>query len=145
MLHRSAAEHFDKLRKDLKRVEEALHKDNLDDFFKTAYHLVEIVKRDRATTSLQKARAAELRQDIDFLICRDIANSEKHFGLDPRRNPTPTAKGASTLEGFGVGRYGMNGYGVGEQSISLHLSDGTSIDALGLARRVFEKWSAVFG
>ena len=60
MVHKSAAEHFEKLRKDLERIEGSLHKDNLDDIFKTAYHLAEIAKKDMMTTSLQKARTAEL-------------------------------------------------------------------------------------
>jgi hypothetical protein len=143
MLHTSAAEHFEKLKKVLKRIDEAVHKDDLDDFFKTAYHLIEIIEKDAATTPIQKTGATALRLDVDFRICREIANSSKHFGLDARRNPAPVFKNASTLEGFGVGRYGMSAYGVGEQSISIHLSDGTSIDAQGLVRRIFEKWSAV--
>lgn len=145
MLHSSAAEHFKKLRKVFKRVEEALHKDDLDDFFKTAYHLLEITEKDKATTPLQKSAAAALRQDIDFQVCRDIANSEKHFGLDPKRNPTPAIVAAPVLEGYGVGRFGKGGFGVGEQSVSLLLSDGTTQDALGLVRRVFKKWFSVFG
>jgi hypothetical protein len=121
-----------------------LHKDDLDDFFKTAYHLVEITEKDAATTPIHKAGATALRQDVDFRICRDITNSSKHFGLDAGRNPAPIVREASTHEGFRVGRYGMSAYGVGEQSVFLHLSDGNSIDVLGLVRRVFEKWSAVF-
>jgi hypothetical protein len=46
MLHKSAAEHLDKLIRVAARVDREVHKDDLDDFFKTAYHLVEITEKD---------------------------------------------------------------------------------------------------
>ena len=49
-----------------------------------------------------------------------------------------------TWEGFGVGRFGKGGYGIGEQSINLYLSDGTKTDALSLVERIFAKWTEIF-
>ena len=144
MLHNSAAEHFWKLEKIFGRINGGLHKDDLDDFFKTAYHLIEITEKDEGTSLVQKTMAAALRQDIDMKICRDIANASKHFRLDPKRNPSPTVDCTSTCEGFGAGRFGKSGYGIGEQSVSLHLSDGKSEHALCLVERIFEKWASIF-
>ena len=75
MLLVSAAEHFQKLEKVVGRIKGGLHKDDLDEFFKTAYHLIEVTERDEGTTLIQKSMASALRQDIDIRICRDIANA----------------------------------------------------------------------
>ncbi len=144
MLHSSAEEHFQKLTKVFRRIQDNLHKDDLDDFFKTAYHLIEITNMDENATSSQKSMASALRQDIEMQICRDIANAAKHFRLDPKRNPSPTIERASTCEGFGVGRFGKGAYGIGEQSVTLHLSDGTTTNALILVERIFAKWAEIF-
>ena len=144
MLHKTAAEHFDKLARVAARLEAEVHKDDLDDFFKTAYHLVEITEKDPMSRSEQKAAAAALRRDPDIAICRDICNGQKHFNLDARRNPNPVVKDAEANSGYGVGRYGAGAYGVGEQSVTITLSDGTTRDALDLVRSVTGKWQAIF-
>ena len=145
MLHKTAAEHFDKLKKVAARIENEVHKDDLDDFFKTAYHLLEITREDPTATPAQKAGADALRRHAEFAICRDICNGQKHFRLDPKRNPNPVVADAKTEEGYGVGRFGAGGYGVGEQSVTVELSDGTTRNALDLVRAVMAKWIGVFG
>jgi hypothetical protein len=120
-----------------------MHKDDLDDFFKTAYHLVEITEQDPATSAAQKTAARALRTDDDIRVCRDICNGEKHFNLDPKRNPNPRVKSATTRQGYGVGGYGKGAYGVGEQSVTINLSDGTTRDASDLVHAVAMKWSKV--
>src|SRR5580704_1618555 len=126
MLHKSAAEHLDKLIRVAALVDREVHKDDLDDFFKTAYHLVEITEKDPTSSPEQKAAATALRRDPDIAISRDICNGQKHFKLDPKRNPNPVVAGAETKGGYGVGRYGAGAYGVGEQSVTITLSDGTT-------------------
>ena len=106
--------YFQNLEKIFGRINGRLHKDVLEEFFKTAYHLIEITEKDEGTSLVQKTMAAALRQDIDMKIYRDIANASKHFSLDPKRNPSPTDDRTSTCEGFGVGRFGKSGYGIGE-------------------------------
>jgi hypothetical protein len=144
MLHKTAEEHFEKLKRVAARLDKEVHKDDLDDFFKTAYHLIEVTEKDPASTAAQKISASALRQDMDVAICRDICNGQKHFTLDPKRNPNPIVAGAVTRQGFGVGGYGKGGYGVGEQSVTINLSDGTHRDALDLVRSIEAKWSTVF-
>ena len=77
-------------------------------------------------------------------ICRDICNGQKHFTLDPRRNPNPKVSSATTREGYGVGGHGKGGYGIGEQSVTINLSDGTQRDALDLVHAIAAKWAAIF-
>src|SRR4051794_29718424 len=95
MLHHSAREHYEKLQRVVSRIDQAVHKDDLDDFFKTAYHLIEITEKDPSTTAAQRAGANALRSDSDMQICRDICNGQKHFSLDPKRNPNPLVKSAT--------------------------------------------------
>jgi hypothetical protein len=47
-------------------------------------------------------------------------------------------------QGYGVGRYGKGGYGVGEQRITFRLNDGIERDAYEFATSVLEKWEHVF-
>ena len=144
MLHNSAAEHHDKLRKVLGRIEAEVHKDDLDDFFKTAYHLIEITEKDPATTLAQKAAALVLSADGDMKICREVCLRQKHFTLRPKHHRSPKTADATTKQGWDVGRYGKSGFGIGEQSVTINLTDGTTRDALDLVRGIAAKWAAVF-
>ena len=143
MLHKTAMEHHEKLKRVTDRINTAVHKDDLDDFFKTAYHLIEITKRDPATSATQKSAAKALRNDVDLQICRDICNGQKHFTLDPKKNPKPKVLGTTTQQGFGVGGYSKGGYGVGEQSVTIQLSDGTERNARDLVASIAGKWWAI--
>lgn len=144
MLHRSAREHYEKLQRVIARIDQAVHKDDLDDFFKTAFHLIEVTEKDPSTASSQKSAASALKNDSDMRMCRDICNGQKHFTLDPKRNPTPVVASASTRQGYGVGGYGKGGFGVGEQSVTINLSDGTTRDAHDLVRVIAAKWAGIF-
>lgn len=144
MLHLSAREHYEKLQRVIGRIDQAVHRDDLDDFFKTAYHLIEITEKDPSTTPAQKTAARGLRRDRDMQICRDICTGEKHFTLDPIRNPNPIVRNATTRQGYGVGGYGKGAYGVGEQSVTINLSDGSTRNALDLVHVIAAKWNATF-
>jgi hypothetical protein len=141
MLHKTAAEHYEKLKRLTERLEAEVHKDVLDDFFKTAYHLAEWTKKDPTTTDEQKAQVVQLWNDADFQTCRDICNKQKHYTL----NYTPRVKGATpAAAAYGVGRYGKADYSHGEQSVMIHFADGSSRNALDIVRAVAAKWSAIF-
>jgi len=86
---------------------------------RTAFHLIEIIEKDRTTTRTQKDLRRALGLDPEMKLCRKIANNEKHFELDPKRYPNPEVKGSVVAEGYGAGRYGRGGYGVGGQSVTL--------------------------
>src|SRR5688500_18531056 len=125
VFHNSAADHFGKLNRLANRIEKAVHKDDLDDYLKSAYHLLEIVEKDPNTSSCQKAQAKALRSDPEFQLCREITNRQKHFVLNAKQHPNPRVKDATIEQGFGVGRYGAGAYEVGEQSVTINLNDGT--------------------
>jgi hypothetical protein len=74
-------------------------------------------------------------------ICRDLANACKHFTLN---YPNAVTASAPSNRGFGVGRYGKGGYGLGEESIEVQLNDGTSFQCLDLVNNVIASWQSFF-
>jgi hypothetical protein len=144
LFHTSAAEHFSKLKRVCERLDAEVHKDDLDDFFKTAYHLIEITEKCSTTTPAQKAQATALRRDPEMELCREIANRQKHYTLSPLSHPSPAIADATIRQGYGMGRFGKGGYGLGEQSVILNFTDGTQREARDLANSIFGKFARVF-
>jgi hypothetical protein len=143
-LHTTAVQHFNKLKRVCGRLDAEVHKDDLDDFFKTAYHLLEITEKCSITTPEQKEHATALRCDPEMELCREIVNRQKHYTLSPRSHPSPAITNATIKEGYGMGRIGAGGFGVGEQSVTLHFTDGTECDAHDLSNSIFEKLARIF-
>jgi hypothetical protein len=142
--HTTAAEHFEKLKRVHARLDGEVHKDDLDDFFKTAYHLIENIEKCSNTTVEQKLTAKALRSDPEMELCREICNLQKHYTLRPKSHPSPAIANADIQQGFGIGRFGKGGFGVGEQSVWLNFNDGTQRDAHVLAGSIFGKFARVF-
>jgi hypothetical protein len=142
--HSTAQEHFEKLKRVRGRLNAEVHKDDLDDFFKTAYHLIENTEKCSNTAAAQRSQATALRGDPELELCREITNRQKHYTLLPHSHPSPKVASATIAQGYGVGRYGAGAYGVGEQLVTLHFSDGTQRDAHDLANSIFSKWALIF-
>ncbi|MFN3076665.1 MAG: hypothetical protein ABT940_07285 [Alphaproteobacteria bacterium] len=140
VLHTTAQEHFAKLTRVNDRLAKEVHKDDLDDFFKTAYHLIEITEKDPSVSAAQKAQATALRNDPDIKLCQEITNQQKHYTV--KKNAQ--IKDASVSQGWGVGRFDAGGWGVGEQSVTLNLADGTSRDARSLVSAIYAIVQAIF-
>jgi hypothetical protein len=138
LLNRGSAGQFEKLTRERDQIEKSVDEDRLENFFKTAWHLIEIVEKDPATTQTQKDKGKSLRKTPLMTICCEIANSQKHFRLDPKRYPRPTVQDSTVAQGFGRGRFGKGAFGKGEQSVRIDFSDGTSADALALVRDIFQ-------
>lgn len=45
-LHKNAIEHFEKINRVYAKLDKVWHRDDFDDFFKSAYHILEITERD---------------------------------------------------------------------------------------------------
>jgi hypothetical protein len=139
--HNTAQKHFEKLRKNFERLKrESLDTANLADFFKEAWHLVEITQKDPSISKDQKRQVGSFHRESDFKLCRAICNKEKHHV--PKRGEMNVESSAKS--GWGVGRFGMGAYGVGEPQIVVKSDQGDKIDALDLAKRIFEKWNEIF-
>jgi hypothetical protein len=69
------------------------------------------------------------------------ATAAKHFAPTQRK---PITSSATSHQGYGMGRYGKGGYGVGEESIKVALNDGTRFSALELVQGVLGTWQSFF-
>lgn len=145
VLHSGPLEHLRKLRRIVARLgSQEMHVDDLDDFCKTAWHLVELVEKNPDSTRDMKRRASRLRADPDIVLCQYVATVEKHAESKPEVAARAGLRTVSVRQGWGVGRFGKGAWGVGEQSVTFELEDGTERNAIAFAAAVLRKWEAVF-
>jgi hypothetical protein len=125
-------------------MDEAVSGDRFMNFVLTGYALIDWIKNDPAVPGAAKQHSViqGLYADRTLKICGDLANSVKHFTLTSR---TPITKDTDAEGGFGVGRYGMGGYGEGEEEIVITLNDGTVLNALDFVQDVLTVWRTFFG
>jgi hypothetical protein len=94
MLHKTAQERYEKLKAVFSRLMHYFNRDDLDDFILTANSLREWVRHDQTLLDEQKAALERLVVDesLDWQICNQIANFQKHVHRTPRykrRGPAP--------------------------------------------------------
>ena len=77
----------------------------------------------------------------ELCVCQDVANGNKHMKITFY---TPPTADVSSKQGYGVGRFGKGGYGIGEQQIAITMTDGTTFDALGVVRAVTKLWEEFY-
>ena len=128
---------FAKLKRDASLlVDDEVTTDRFFNFVITGYSLIDWIKADPAFAHL----SAQALYDNQWLkVCGDLATASKHFQLTKRQPITSSAKSS---QGFGVGRFGRGGFGVGEEAIEITLNDGTVIDGLDFVQRVVDVWDA---
>lgn len=135
---------FEKLQRDAAALDEEITSDRLFNFVLTGYSMIDWIKNDPSVPTSAKDTAAiekALYSDKWLKICGDLATASKHFKLTKR---IPITSSATSANGFGMGRYGKGGYGVGEENIVVELNDGTSIDCLDLVNGVQATWQRFF-
>lgn len=130
---------FEKLLRDAEKLEAEVSSDHLFNFALTARHLAEWMERDRSLAREARRRLARLTQSPSFRLCTELANACKHFTL---RNRT-LLHSTSSARGFGMGRFGHGGYGIGEEELTLQTPRG-SVKALHLVRELVAAFQAVF-
>jgi len=110
-------------------------------FVVTGYSMIDWVKNDPSVPATAKAASVVqgLYKDKWLKVCGDLATASKHFTFTSR---VPITSSAATVQGFGLGRYGKGGYGVGEESIEVQLNDGTSFHCLDLVQGVVGSWQS---
>ena len=117
--------------------------DRFFDLVITAYHITDWVKNDASIPAAAKNDIASMYENKYVALCRDIANASKHFELrDDYKNRT--TESAEARRGFGCGRFGKGGFGVGEDSICIRCNDGTQMNALELAHGALDAWVSFF-
>lgn len=139
----SAKELFAKLERDAALLDEEVTSDAFFNFVVTGYSLIDWVNEDPTVPGAAKKESEiqSLYRDRWLQVCGDIAIAAKHFKLTERK---PITKSASSERGFGMGRYGKGGYGVGEESITVKLDDGSEFTSLDLVQGVLSSWRNFF-
>ena len=117
--------------------------DGFFNFVVTGYSMIDWVKKDPTLPASAKHSAAVdgLYSDQWLKVCGDLATACKHFQLTSRK---PIADSAQSARGWSVGRFGMGGFGVGEESIEIQLNDGTVFNGLQLVQGVLQTWKSFF-
>ena len=129
---------FDKMIRDAHALEEAVSGDRAFNFVITAFHLKDWIEQDPSVSQSAKDDLDMIRSNRYFQICRDLANASKHMVIT--KYPPSTA-GASSNQGWNVGRYGKGPYGVGEESIKITHTDGSVVSILELKDKMMSLWN----
>lgn len=152
MLHKTAQERYAKLKKVFARLKRNFNRDDLDDFIQTANSLREWIRQDPMLTPEQKAHLERfvVPESMDWQICNQIANQQKHVGRARPRTKKATQLSSPTVEVVEI-KPGATGFmvppsmgivGAGEEIVIE--CDGARESALALAIRVFRHYHYVF-
>lgn len=152
MLHNSALERYQKLKKVFTRLKTHFNRDNLDDFVQVANSLREWIRQDTALTAEQKAHLERfvVPESMDWQICNQLANQQKHAGhASPRRKkshgPPSLVVNAVRINQHGTGFYVPTStriIGAGEE-ITIEW-DNQRESALAFVIRVFRHFHYIF-
>jgi hypothetical protein len=152
MLHKTAQDRYQKLRNVFARLKKHFNRDDLDDFILTANSLREWIRQDATLTPEQKAHleAFVVPESIDWQICNQIANQQKHAGQAKRRAKKDARRAGATVKAVHVKRDGtgfmvppsMRIVGAGED-ITIECDDQTE-SALALVIRIFRHFHYIF-
>lgn len=139
----SAKDLLAKVQRDAALLDQEVTSDAFFNFVVTGYSLIDWIKHDPTVPPAAKAGSEinGLYNEKWLKVCGDIATAAKHFTLTARQ---PITNSASSERGYGMGRYGKGGYGVGEESIKVKLNDGTAFTALDLVQGVLATWQSFF-
>jgi hypothetical protein len=153
MLHTTAQERYEKLRNVFARLKRNFNRDDLDDFIQTANSLREWIRRDAAITQEQKDALERfvVPESLDWQICNQIANQQKHVDARPRTKARktqgvsiPVVKAVQVRQG-GTGFMvppSMRVVGAGEE-ITIEY-DGNRESALAFVVRTFRHFHYIF-
>ncbi len=98
-------------------------------FFESAFHLRDWLKDTGALSEQDLERLFD--SNADMRLCRDLANSHKHYSLRNPSQPAPPSEAYEYAPGIG---------NLGSDVSLVILSDGAKHDAFGLAGRILCSW-----
>ncbi|MGE0552767.1 MAG: hypothetical protein AB7R55_05000 [Gemmatimonadales bacterium] len=134
-----------KLKRDLALLDAEVTSDRFFNFVITARHLPEWLEKDpTCNSSAVAANLVPLKASAIYRACRDIADASKHFSLNQRRQDQTDVTHVDSGQGYGIGRFGHGAFGVGEELISISLSDGTEWDARVFAHELAAQFESLF-
>lgn len=90
MLHTTAQERYEKLKKVFARLMDSFNRNDLDDFIQTANSLPEWIRLDDSLSQEQKDALERfvVAPSLDWQICHQVANAQKHVKASTRGLPT---------------------------------------------------------
>ena len=151
MLHRTSQERYEKLKRVFARLMERFNRDDLDDFIQTANSLREWIMQDDTLSSEQRAHLERfvVPKSLDWQICHQIANAQKHVKANARsmkmRNaqPAPAVTVAEVKYSTGfVVPSSSRIFGAGEEIVIQY--DDNRESALGFTVRTFRHFHYIF-
>jgi hypothetical protein len=94
MLHTTSQERYEKLHSQFLRLMRHFDKEGLDDFIQTANSLRDWIRRDQSLSQHQKDEIERFTvpNGIDWQICNQIADSQKHGGPTTPRGKSPKSR-----------------------------------------------------
>jgi hypothetical protein len=152
MLHKTAQERYEKLKKVFTRLMDHFNRDDLDDFIQTANSLPEWIRRD-STLSPEQKDALErfvVAPSLDWQICHQVANAQKHVKANPRSKKLSSDDAAVVVKsvecqpggrGFAVPP-SMRVFGAGDEIVIEY--DDNREPALGFVVRTFNHFRYIF-
>jgi len=149
-LHRTALERYEKLKRVFRRLMERFNPDDLDDFIQTANSLPEWIRSD-STLSQEQKDALErfaVAPSLDWQICHQIANAQKHGRAKLRSGALPTAAPVVKSVHWKPGGGGFavlpskRVFGAGHEIVIEF--DGNRESALGFVIRTFRHFHYIF-
>jgi hypothetical protein len=135
----TARDLFDKLQRDVQLLDEEVTSDRMFNVVVTARHLAEWIEKESGIDRINELRDTDL-----FNTCRDIADASKHFELSEDMAKQTRVDEVSSERGFGLGRHGKGGFGVGQESISIKVKSQDPVNALEFARRLIDLYRPFF-
>ena len=147
MLHKTAQERYEKLKRVFHRLMRNFNRDDLDEFISTGNSLHDWIKHDPSVTREQRSafNAFTVPVGLDWQICHQIANRQKHVQPRPVKNPNaPVIKAVNAVPG-GKGFVlppSMRAIGAGED-ITVEV-DGATESALAFAIRAYRHFHYIF-
>jgi hypothetical protein len=136
----SALDRFNRCKQQAALLDQEVTNDGFIRFADYAWHLRDWLLGDPTVPQAAKDEVLSWKTTppcLELCICKDIINTDKH--LEITRYDPPT-KDVSSQRGYGSGRYGKGGYGMGEKEISITMSDGTVFNALDVVHAVVGFW-----
>jgi hypothetical protein len=98
MIHTTAQERYEKLKNVFRRLMANFNRDDLDDYVQTANSLREWVRQDSSLMPEQREHLERFVENnsLDWQICNQLANAQKHVHARPRSKVRPTQVPAVT-------------------------------------------------
>lgn len=152
MLHKTAQERYEKLKRVYTSLMDRFDRDDLDDFIQTANSLPEWIRRDGALSQEQKdaLESFVVPRSLDWQICHQVANAQKHVQAKPRFKGLPAespvvVKSVECKPGGSTGFVvppSMRVVGAGDEIVIEY--DDNRESALGFVVRTFQHFRYIF-